>query len=105
MKAKREHQVASSDAALAVLDKMPKDSDDGMEFTGTKGQPLSDMSLTALIRRMNGDEKPVWVDTNGANVTICQTASNIFQQTAHIFAVVFQTIRCLQGLMSCFPRC
>jgi integrase len=39
-------------------------------FAGTKGQPLSDMSLTAVIRRMNGDEKPVWADANGEGVTV-----------------------------------
>jgi integrase len=39
-------------------------------FAGTKGQPLSDMSLTAVIRRMNGDDKPVWVDANGEGITV-----------------------------------
>ena len=68
MKAKREHQVPLSDAALALLDSMPKDGD--VVFAGTKGQPLSDMSLTAVIRRMNGDDKPVWVNTNGEGVTV-----------------------------------
>ncbi len=68
MKAKREHQVPLSDAALALLDSMPKDGD--VVFAGTKGQPLSDMSLTAVIRRMNGDDKPVWADTNGEGVTV-----------------------------------
>lgn len=70
MKAKREHQVPLSDAALALLESMPKDSDDDVVFAGTKGQPLSDMSLTAVIRRMNGDEKPVWADVNGEGITV-----------------------------------
>lgn len=70
MKAKREHQVPLSDAALALLESMPKDSDDDVVFAGTKGQPLSDMSLTAVIRRMNGDDKPVWTDANGEGVTV-----------------------------------
>lgn len=68
MKAKREHQVPLSDAALALLDLMLKDGD--VVFAGTKGQPLSDMSLTAVIRRMNGDDKPVWTDVNGAGITV-----------------------------------
>jgi integrase len=68
MKAKREHQVPLSDAALALLESMPKDGD--VVFAGTKGQPLSDMSLTAVIRRMNGDDKPVWTDVNGAGITV-----------------------------------
>lgn len=70
MKAKREHQVPLSDAALVLLESMPKDDDVDVVFAGTKGQPLSDMSLTAVIRRMNGDEKPVWADANGEGITV-----------------------------------
>jgi integrase len=70
MKAKREHQVPLSDAALALLESMPKASDDDVVFAGTKGQLLSDMSLTAVLRRMNGDAKPVWTDANGEGVTV-----------------------------------
>lgn len=68
MKAKREHQIPLSDAALALLDSISKDRD--IVFSGTQGKPLSDMSLTAVIRRMNGDDKPVWVDASGASVTV-----------------------------------
>ena len=35
-----------------------------------KGQPLSDLALTAMIRRMNGEDKPIWVDANGERVTV-----------------------------------
>ena len=68
MKAKREHQVPLSDSTLTLLESLPKDSD--VVFAGTKGQPLSDMSLTAVIRRMNGDGKPVWVDASGESITV-----------------------------------
>ncbi|MDO9217608.1 MAG: site-specific integrase [Lacisediminimonas sp.] len=67
-KTKREFQVPLSDAALAVLTSMPKDID--VVFAGTKGQPLSDMSLTAVIRRMNDDDKPLWADANGEGITV-----------------------------------
>lgn len=70
MKAKREHQVPLSDAALALLESLPKEKDVEVVFAGTKGQPLSDMSLTAVIRRMNGDEKPIWADANGDSITV-----------------------------------
>ena len=70
MKAKREHQVPLSDAALALLESITKDDDVEVVFAGTKGQPLSDMSLTAVIRRMNGDDKPVWADANGEGITV-----------------------------------
>jgi len=68
MKARREHEVPLSDAALALLESMPRDGE--IVFAGINGQPLSDMSLTAVIRRMNGDDKPVWVDANGDGVTV-----------------------------------
>ena len=68
MKAKREHEVPLSDAALTVLETIAKDGE--IVFAGTKKQPLSDMSLTAVIRRMNGDDKPAWADGNGARVTV-----------------------------------
>ncbi|MBP7790308.1 MAG: tyrosine-type recombinase/integrase [Zoogloea sp.] len=70
MKAKREHQVPLSDAAMALLESITKGEDAEVVFAGTKGQPLSDMSLTAVIRRMNGDEKPVWADANGDSITV-----------------------------------
>lgn len=70
MKAKREHEVPLSDAALAVLESITKGDDADVVFAGTKGQPLSDMSLTAVIRRMNGDEKPAWSDANGDGITV-----------------------------------
>lgn len=68
MKALREHQVPLSDAALTLLASMPHENE--LVFPGTKGQPLSDMSMTAVIRRMNGDDKPIWVDQNGETVTV-----------------------------------
>ncbi len=55
MKAEREHQVPISDAALALLESMPKNGE--FVFAGTKKQELSDMSLTAVIRRMNEEAK------------------------------------------------
>jgi integrase len=82
MKARREHQVPISDAALAVLmsirnvdmvsvDQASIPADSRFVFAGTKMQALSDMSLTAVIRRMNGDsDKPIWVDANGNGVTV-----------------------------------
>ena len=82
MKARREHQVPISDAALAVLmsirnmgmvsvDQASIPADSRFVFAGTKMQALSDMSLTAVIRRMNGDaDKPIWVDANGDGITV-----------------------------------
>ena len=66
MKGAREHQIPLSDPAVRILAALPKDSD--IVFPGTKGQALSDMSLTAVVRRM-GDRHD-WVDADGARVTV-----------------------------------
>lgn len=51
MKARREHRVPLSAAALALLESMPRMGN--LVFPGAKpGKPLSDMSLTAVLRRM-----------------------------------------------------
>jgi integrase len=55
MKAGREHRVPLSNRALAILGDMRPlaGGDDSLVFPGSKrGKPLSDMSLTAVLRRM-----------------------------------------------------
>ncbi len=55
MKAGREHRVPLPPAVLALLESMPRMGD--LVFPGTKpGKPLSDMSLTAVLRRMKRDD-------------------------------------------------
>lgn len=49
MKAKKEHRVPLSTQALELLRSMPQDTP--LVFPGAKGQPLSDMTLTAFMRR------------------------------------------------------
>ncbi|MDC1018474.1 tyrosine-type recombinase/integrase [Pseudomonadales bacterium] len=66
MKGAREHQIPLSDPAVRILAALPKDSD--IVFPGTKGQALSDMSLTAVVRRMGCRHD--WVDADGARVTV-----------------------------------
>ncbi|MGO9431228.1 tyrosine-type recombinase/integrase [Rhodoblastus sp.] len=61
MKAKREHRVPLSDAAMAVLAEMYElratTDPDALIFPGADGRrPLSDMTLTACLRRMSRDD-------------------------------------------------
>lgn len=61
MKAKREHRVPLSDAALEVIQEArcrPSLSPSNLIFSNQKGGLLSDMSLTALMRRMKVDAVP-----------------------------------------------
>lgn len=50
MKMKREHRVALNAEAVTLLESMPRDGD--LIFPNTKGDTLSDMTLTAVLRRM-----------------------------------------------------
>lgn len=58
MKAGAEHRVPLSNAALQLLSNAPRLADSDLVFPGTKGQPLSDMSITAVMRRMKLDVVP-----------------------------------------------
>ncbi len=52
MKAKREHRAALSPRALALLEQMPRIVGCPVIFPGMRNQPLSDMSLSAVLKRM-----------------------------------------------------
>lgn len=53
MKAGREHRIPLSDAAMVIIEKMQQHHVSDYVFPGTKDdRPLSDMSLTAVLRRM-----------------------------------------------------
>lgn len=58
MKAGKEHRVALSSAAVKLLKSLPRIEDHPVIFPGTKGQPLSDMTLLAVMRRMEVDAVP-----------------------------------------------
>lgn len=55
MKMDRDHIVPLSDAALAVLEQMPRDSE--LVFPAPRGGQLSDMSLLAVIKRMKWNDR------------------------------------------------
>lgn len=52
MKAKREHRVPLSSAAITLLSHVPRLAGCDLLFPGTRMQPLSDMSLSAVLKRM-----------------------------------------------------
>lgn len=69
MKAGKPHDVPLSDAAISVLEAMQAEGMEGLIFRGRKDAALSDMSLLAVIRRMNAPT-PVWVDKDGKPVLV-----------------------------------
>lgn len=52
MKASREHRVPLSEAALALLAALPKGEPEALVFKAPRGGMLSDMTLAAVLRRM-----------------------------------------------------
>ncbi len=55
MKAEKEHRIPLSDSALAILTALPRMAGTDLVFPNTKNAPLSDMTLTAVLRRMAVD--------------------------------------------------
>lgn len=58
MKAGKEHRIPLSDPAVELLKALPRIEGTELIFPGSKGKPLSDMTLTALMRRMKVDAVP-----------------------------------------------
>jgi integrase len=58
MKAGKPHEVPLSAGALEVLKSFSRGADSEIIFTGQQGRPLSDMALTAVMRRMKIDAVP-----------------------------------------------
>lgn len=58
MKGKREHRVPLSKQAIALLNAAPKVEGTDFVFPGSKGQPLSDMTLSKVMRSMGLEEVP-----------------------------------------------
>lgn len=58
MKATKEHRVPLSTSALRILRALPRLKDNELVFPSARGKQLSDMSMTAVMRRMEVDAVP-----------------------------------------------
>lgn len=58
MKARKEHIVPLTASAVRLLRKLPRFENVPYVFPSTKGRPLSDMTLSAVMRRMEVDATP-----------------------------------------------
>lgn len=58
MKAGREHRVPLSDAAVTLLEAQPQGGKNDLVFPGLGDRALSDMTLTAVVRRIGADCVP-----------------------------------------------
>ncbi|MBB1525588.1 integrase arm-type DNA-binding domain-containing protein [Pectobacterium carotovorum subsp. carotovorum] len=55
MKARKEHRVPLSDAAVALLKALPRFANNNLVFPAPRGGQLSDMSLLAVLKRLGRD--------------------------------------------------
>ena len=73
MKAEKEHSIPLSKEALCLLDNLPRMAGCRLVFPSTSNAVLSDMTLTAVIRRMDESRgkagEPGWKDRDGKVVT------------------------------------
>ena len=75
MKAKREHRVPLSKQAIALLKALPTMNTGALIFPSTKPTTkLSDMSLTAVMRRMQTDAVPHGLRASFRNWTAEETS-------------------------------
>ena len=74
MKAKKEHRVPLSDAALLILESIKRVNGVNLVFPGTRGGALSDMSLTAVMRRMGVEAVPHGLRSSFRNWTAEMTS-------------------------------
>lgn len=58
MKAGREHRVPLSNQAVALLEALPRFEGSPFVFAAARGGALSDMALSAVLRRMNAGAVP-----------------------------------------------
>ena len=58
MKAGKEHRVPLSTPVVKLLKALPRSDNSDLVFAGSNGKPLSDMALTAVMRRMEVDAVP-----------------------------------------------
>ncbi len=93
MKAAKEHRIPLCDAAIALLNALPRIAECDLVFPSSKSTAMSDMTLTAVIRRMDessqADGASGWRDAAGKVVT------------AHGFR---STFRDWAGEMTGYPR-
>lgn len=74
MKAKREHRVPLSDAAWLILESIKRVDGVDLVFPGARGGALSDMSLTAIMRRLGLEAVPHGLRSSFRNWTAEMTS-------------------------------
>jgi len=82
MKAQKEHRVPLADAACRLLKTQPKTSD--WVFPNKTGVPLSDMALSAVMRRMNSAGRDIYVDPRSKRPAVPHGLRSTFRDWAAV---------------------
>lgn len=86
MKAEREHRVPLTDASLAVVEALPRHAGSPYIFAAFRGGQLSDMTLSAVMRRMQADEvkeeRRGWLDPRSRRPAVPHGLRSTFRDWA-----------------------
>jgi integrase len=85
MKAQREHRVPLSERAVELLRRLPRAQKMQLVFAAPNGGTLSDMSLGAVMRRMNDgaeDQRPRWIDPRSGKPVVPHGLRSTFRDWA-----------------------
>lgn len=86
MKAKKEHRVPLTEDAKAILQAMPRRNDSPYVFAAQRGGMLSDMSVSAVMRRMQSDAEKAggtgWLDAQSGKPAVPHGLRSTFRDWA-----------------------
>lgn len=82
MKARREHRVPLSDAAVALLEALPRLEGSPYVFAAPRGGMLSDMSLSAAMRRINEAREGGYLDPRSGRPAVPHGLRSTFRDWA-----------------------
>lgn len=70
MKTSKERHTPLSDAAIDLLGRLPGITESEQVFLAPRGGMLSNITLTAVLRRMQRNDAPIWTDTASETITV-----------------------------------
>lgn len=86
MKVEREHRVPLTAPALAIIEAMPRRADSPFVFAAPRGGMLSDMTLSAVMRRMQADAVKArgkgWLDPRSGRPAVPHGLRSTFRDWA-----------------------
>lgn len=86
MKMEREHRVPLPASAVALLRSLPRFAGTDLVFPGPRGGPMSDMTISAVMRRMHDSEvkagRPGWLDPRSGQPCVPHGMRSLFKDWA-----------------------